>query len=326
MIKKLNFKNYSEKLIIDKYLSRLNFNKKGTYNFKNDAAYIRLNKNKKLVVTTDSISENLDFFKNDDPKSIAHKIITVNLSDLSSMGVIPHSYLLNLFLPHYVNLKWIKIFTAELFKIQKKFNFYLLGGDLSKSKELSITSTFFGYAKNNYVVSQNQSNLNDDIWITGNIGDSFIGLQILKNKIKVNNKLKKYFIKKYYFPEACIYGSELSKFSKSMKDISDGFIGDLKKMLKNNYGAKIYINNIPVSNNLKKILSKNIININQILNCGDCYQLILISNKKFRNKIISNAKKNNIKITRVGTVIKNSYIIDDSNYTLNIPREFDHFL
>ena len=326
MKKKLKYNNYSEDLVIDKYLSKLNFNKIGTYNFKNDAAYLKLNKNKKIVVTTDSISENLDFFKNADPKSIAHKITTVNLSDLSSMGANPHSYLLNLFLPKYIDLNWIKIFTSELLKIQKKFNFYLLGGDLSKSKELLISSTFFGFTKNNQVVSQNELNIDDDIWITGNLGDSYIGLQIIKNKINVNFKFKDYFLKKYHFPVACMLGSKFSKFSKSMKDISDGFIGDLKKMLNNKFGAKIYIDSIPVSNNLRKILAEKIVDKNQILNCGDCYQLIIVSDKKYRNEIISYAKKNNIKITRVGKVIKKIEIINDSNYTLNIPREFDHFL
>ena len=97
-------------------------------------------------------------------------------------------------------------------------------------------------------------------------------------------------------------------------------------MLNMKYGAKIYLKELPLSNNLKKIVNKKLINLNQILNCGDCYQLIIISNKKFRDKIINTAKKNNLKISRVGKVIKNLQIIDDSNNTLNIPREFDHFL
>ena len=171
--------NFSEHLVINKYLSILNFNKKGTYNFKNDAAYIQLHKTKKLVVTSDSISENLDFFKGDDPKSIANKITTVNISDLSAMGANPYCYVLNIFIPKYIDTEWFKIFTNELFKIQKKYNFYLIGGDLSKSNNLSISSTFFGFNNLNRIVKQNYLNLNDDIWITGNLGDSYIGLQIL---------------------------------------------------------------------------------------------------------------------------------------------------
>ena len=93
---KLIKNNLSEKLIINKYLKKLNFKNKGTFDFENDGAYLDLiSKNYKLTVTTDNISEDIDFFSNDDPKSIAQKITTVNLSDIFAMGALPHSYLLN---------------------------------------------------------------------------------------------------------------------------------------------------------------------------------------------------------------------------------------
>ena len=211
MKKKYPKYNFSEDLIVNKYLSILNFNKKGTYNFKNDAAYIQLHKTKKLVVTSDSISENIDFFKGDDPKSIANKITTVNISDLSAMGANPYCYALNIFIPKYIDNEWVNMFTHELFKIEKKYNFYLIGGDLSKSNNLAISSTFFGFNSSNIIVKQNYLNLNDDIWITGNLGDSYIGLQILQNKITINDdKLKNYFLKKYYYPKPCLIGPKIA--------------------------------------------------------------------------------------------------------------------
>ena len=51
------------------------------------------------------------------------------------------------------------------------------------------------------IVQRNKCKNNDDIYVTGNLGDSFIGLQILKAKIKINNKMSKFFIKKYYEPD-----------------------------------------------------------------------------------------------------------------------------
>ena len=145
---KLIKNNLSEKLIINKYFKKLNFKKKGTFNFENDGAYLELkNKNYKLTVTTDNISENIDFFSDDDPKSIAQKITTVNLSDIFAMGALPHSYLLNLHLPNYINENWLNSFSNHLKKIQNKYGFYLLGGDLSKSNKLIVSSTFFGSIK-----------------------------------------------------------------------------------------------------------------------------------------------------------------------------------
>ena len=97
-MKKKLFDQLSEKEIIDKLLKRLNFNKKGTFNFENDAGYLSNAKNYKTIVTTDSITENIDFFYNDPPESVAQKLVCVNLSDLSAMGSVPVAYTLNLFL------------------------------------------------------------------------------------------------------------------------------------------------------------------------------------------------------------------------------------
>ena len=278
------------------------------------------------MITSDSISENIDFFKNDSPKSIAKKITTINLSDLSAMGSNPYAYSLNLFLPKYINNNWMYEFSNELMKIQKKFNFYLLGGDLSTSNQLHISSTFFGKSPNGKIIQQNKVYLGNDIWVTGNLCDSYVGLQLLKNKILIKNKkIKKYFINRYYYPEPTMIGPKISKYVESMKDISDGFVGDLKKILNNNYGAKIFLDRLPISKNLQKILKLKLIQKKNLLNKGDNYNLIAIINNRYRKKIYSLAKKNNFKITLVGQIIKELKIVSDSNITLNIPKEFDHF-
>ncbi len=319
--------SFSEKFIIDKFLKKLNYNKKGTFNFENDAAFIEFNKNKKIVITTDSISEKIDFFKNDDPRSIANKIVTINLSDLSSMGVDPYAYSLNLFLPKYINTIWLKIFSNELFKLQNKYKFYLVGGDLSKSDKLIISATFYGLSRNNIISSQKKISIGDDIWLTGNLGESFIGLQMCKKKINIkDNTYKKYFYKKYFFPKPCLLGPKISKYARSITDVSDGFIGDLKKMLNNTYGAKINLKNMPISENTRFLIKKNKIKLSDLLNCGDDYELIVIADKKYRNKIFNLAKINKVKISHVGEILQKLDFIFDSAKPLNIARNFDHFL
>ena len=180
--KSFKIKSITESEIIEKYLKKLNFHKKESFKFENDSAYLNSFKNKKTIVTNDSIIENVDFFKNDSAKSIANKIVTSNLSDLSAMGSKPYCYTLNLCIPNYITIDWLENFSNYLFKLQKKFNFFLLGGDLSKSKQLMISSTFFGYAKYKNIIHRNHLRINDDIWITGNLGESYAGLKILKKK------------------------------------------------------------------------------------------------------------------------------------------------
>ena len=113
-----NKKFISENEIIHKYLKKLNFKKKESFNFNNDGAILKSKKNKNIVVTNDGIIEDVDFFINDPPESIAHKIIAYNLSDLSSMGADPYCYTLNLSLTSKIGSEWIKKFTNRLFLLQ----------------------------------------------------------------------------------------------------------------------------------------------------------------------------------------------------------------
>ena len=318
----------SEKIIINSLLKKLNFNKKGTFNFENDAAYLSLAKNYKTIVTTDSITENIDFFYNDPPESVAQKLVCVNLSDLSAMGSAPVAYTLNLSLNAKINLIWLKRFTSRLYKLQKQYNFYLLGGDISKSSEFTLSANFFGKAKMKNILSQNKCSLGDDIWITGNLGNSYLGYQILMNsKIKVSNKEAEFYKNSYLYPTPCMFGSIASKFINSATDISDGFYGDLNKILNNKVGSILIKKDFLISKNLRKIIltNKSKISVEDVLSWGDDYQLVFTANKKFRNQINNLGKKNNIKLTNIGTIIKDKGIYDDSMNLIKNLSSYDHF-
>ena len=328
MKKTLYNKLSSEKNIIDKYFNKLNFNKPGTFNFKNDAAYLNISKYYKTVISTDTIIENIDFFSNDPPESIAQKILCINLSDLSAMGSSPLAYTLNLSINSSINSIWLKKFTNRLLKLQKKYKIYLIGGDISKSKEISLTATFFGQAKLQYILSQNKCHLGDDIWVTGNLGNSYIGYSLFKNlNLKIHKKEINFFKNKYLYPNPCMFGYFASKYINSAIDISDGFYVDLNKIIYKKYGAKIIKKSIPISQKLKQLLlnNKSKINFDNILNWGDDYELIFTSKKKNRNMLINLSKKHNVKISIVGSVIKKRGIFDDSLNLIKNTSGFDHF-
>ena len=110
-----------------------------------------------------------------------------------------------------------------------------------------------------------------------------------------------------------------------MKDISDGLIGDLNKMLNDRLGAIIYLNKIPLSLNTKKIIQNGNIKLEQLLNAGDDYCLIIISNQKNRSKIEKIARQNRIKISCIGKIISKKGIYFDSQININNIKEYDHF-
>ncbi len=327
-MKKKSSDQLSEKFIINSLLKKLNFNKIGTFNFENDAAYLSTSKNYKTIITTDSITENIDFFSNDPPESVAQKLVCVNLSDLSAMGSLPIAYTLNLSLTSKININWLKRFTDRLFKLQKKYNFYLLGGDITKSSELSISANFFGKSKLKNILYQKKCSVGDDIWITGNLGNSYLGYRIFTNsKLKINKKDEEFYKNSYLYPNPCMFGFIASKFISSATDISDGFYGDLNKILNKKFGAILLKKDFLISRNLKSIIStnKSKVSLEDILSWGDDYELVFTANKKFKNLINNLGKKNNIKLTNVGRVIKDRGIHDDSMNIIKNPSSYDHF-
>ena len=196
---------------------------------------------------------------------------------------------------------------------QKKYSIFLCGGDTVFSNKSSFTITSIGFS--NKIIFRNKAKLNDDIYVTGNLGDSFIGLQVLKNKIKLNKSKTKYFINKYYMPDIQNkFSKNLLSLATSSMDISDGLITDLNKLInKQNVSYKIYEQFIPVSRNLTNLInSKNLKKIDLVSN-GDDYQ-ILFTAKPNNARIINKLSKSlGVKISKIGTILygKNKSLILD---------------
>ena len=318
--------NLTEEFILESFLRKLHFNKIEASNFKNDGAFFKIPKKSKLVVTNDTILERVDFFVNDPPESIANKIATCNLSDLSAMGAKPYCYTLSLCIPKFISEKWLFNFTNKLLNIQKKFNFFLIGGDLSESKKIIISANFFGLISNGKISNRKNAKINDDIWVTGNIGESSIGLRIKKNKIKINTRDKKYFLKKYLYPKHFSLGHLLNNIATSSIDISDGFYGDLEKLLNfNKIGAYINSKLIPISPKVKSLIKNKLIKLDYLLKSGDDYELIFTANPKDELLVKRLSKKNNIKITKIGKIIDKYGIFLDDKKIKTINKSFQHF-
>ena len=97
-------------------------------------------------------------------------------------------------------------------------------------------------------------------------------------------------------------------------------------MLNGKYGALINVSKIPLSVNTRKILNiKNNFRIENLLNAGDDYELIIISSQKNRKKILSIANKNNINVSLVGKIIYEKGIHFDSHLDMKNIKKFDHF-
>ena len=318
--------------VIKKIFSPLSSNNL-SLNLDDDAAV--LPDKKKIVVGTDSIVEGDHFQKNEkNPSLIAKKLLRANLSDLASMCAEPFGYTLNLSLPNKLKEKklnrWIKLFAKGLKEDQLKYKLALIGGDtVVTSGPLILSITLFGYKKKK-LIKRSNAKLSDDIYVTGNIGDSGVGYKILLKKLSLNKKLNNFYIRKHKLPDPPVeFSKEIGRYINSATDISDGLLADLNNIiLSSNCGAEINIEKIPFSKQTKELLNLNKINTNYLITCGEDYQLIFTAYKKNSKKIISLARKHLLKITKIGSILKKKKLIvlDQNNKELSFKSlGFKHF-
>ena len=265
-----------------------------------DAAVFSSEKNVDYVVSTDTLVEKIHFLGNEEPEKIAKKALRVNLSDLAAMGAKPLYYSLALALPKINYEFFLKSFSKGLMSDQKKFNIFLIGGDMSASKKhIIVTISIIGKLPKGEAVSRNGAMPGDSLYVTGQLGLSNIGLNYNKSIKKEFETAKK----RYFIPEPRIdFGVKIRKHVNAMIDISDGLIQDAGHLVRNS-GVHAILDftslPLPILNSLK---------YNDILNSalygGDDYELLFSLNPREESKVIQIAKKLNLQITKIGLIKK----------------------
>ena len=308
--------------IIKKYFSKLSLDNRSSLNLNDDVFFDR---SKKLVISVDTYINKSHFFDFKDPELVIKKILRSSISDLICKGVKPKYY----FISGSGNKKTftksnLKKISQSLKQEQKKFGIHISGGDTVFSNKLSFTIISVGFSSN--IIFRNKAKFNDDIYVTGNLGDSYMGLKILKKNFSLKKSLNKYFIKKYYLPELHInLSKKLFNFANTSLDISDGLFADLDKLInKQKLSYKVNISNIPISKNLKKIiLSKKLKKINFVTK-GDDYQILFTASKKKSRIIKRTFKSLGIKISKIGNIssgTQKSQIIDEKGNKIAIKNK-----
>jgi len=308
--------------LIKNYFQKLSKKSSSALNLNDDVFFDKKNK---LVVSVDTYTEGNHFIDFKKPDLVIKKIIRSSISDLICKGVQPKYYFISGSgnKKSFSKLNLSKI-SKSLNQEQNKYKIFLSGGDTVYSNKLSFTITSIGFAKD--IVYRNKAKIKDDIYVSGNLGDSYLGLLVLKNKIKLNHLLNKYFTNQYFMPNIQLkLVDQIKKFANTSIDISDGLLADLDKMINfQKLSYKLDLKKIPISNNLKKLLNlKKLSKINYISN-GDDYQVLFTASKNKRRIIQMISSNYRIKLTKIGSIqsgdIKSS-IVDDKNVQINLKNK-----
>ena len=314
--------------LIKNYFQKLSKKSRGSLNLNDDVFF---DKKKNLVVSVDTYTEGNHFINFKKPDLVIKKIFRSSISDLICKGVQPKYYFISASgnKKNFSKSNLLKI-RKSLSQEQNKFNIFLAGGDTVFSNKLSFTLTSIGFAKS--IIYRNKAKIYDDIYVSGTLGDSYMGLLVLKKSIKIKNSLKRYFINQYFKPTIqSKLINKINKFANTSIDISDGLLTDLDKLINSQkFSYKLMLDNIPLSRYLKKTLKlKKLSKINYISK-GDDYQILFTASRNKRGIIKKICYNNKIKITKIGSIqssIKKSSIVDHKNRQITLKNKgyFHHF-
>ena len=282
-------------------------------------------------VTSDTLVENVHFkLMNFSADKLGEKAVAVNLSDIAAMGANPMGMLINLGVTNDITEKWINDFYDGITKLALKYNCPVIGGDIVKSEILNISVTCIGYKKlniknKNIFLNRESVNPGDLVYVSGYLGNSKAGLEIL-NLLKTDlNDSEIYLINSHLTPVPRIeLGIDLNEIGiTSCIDISDGLLLDSSRLADSSI-VNININSsmLPISGELKVIFPEEY--KNYALGGGEDYELLFTASPNNQENIKKIAEKNELNMSIIGEVNNgNGEIMLDGSLT--DPKGWDHF-
>ncbi len=298
-----------------------------------DAAALKIAPASILLATTDMLLEDVHFdLSYTDYYSLGWKAAAVNLSDIAAMGGIPRFCLTSLGIPPSVPVEQIKEFYRGLNTVLRSHRALLVGGDTCLSREkLIVNIVVLGESEKPRIVARAGAQPGDRIFVTGTLGDSAAGLELLRSGVGSRGRGagEKKLIQRHLRPVPRVDWGMLiarSKCAHAMIDISDGLSSDLAHICdESGVGAKIFAENLPYSRSLRPVadaLGKS--PLHYALSGGEDYELLFTAPKKSRIKLQSMG----IPLTEIGEVTKNRklFLVDGQGKEKPLlPVGYDHF-
>ena len=256
-----------------------------------DSAIIELNDKESLLLTTDLLVEGIHFNLMYVPlKHLGYKAVSIGISDICAMNGKAEQITVSIAVSSKFPVEALDELYDGINLACDDFHVDLVGGDMSSSVSgLVISISAVGRVDSNKITLRSGAIANDIIMVSGTLGASYLGLQILEREnevFKVNPVVQPELdgfdalIKRQLKPEARIDVVELLDnlgiVPTSMIDISDGLASDLFHLCeKSKLGCQLFEEKIPMDD-LTKItaIDFNISPTTCALNGGEDYELL----------------------------------------------------
>lgn len=243
------------------------------------------------LVSTDLLLEGIHFSLVYTPlKHLGYKAVIRAVSDIYAMNGIPGQLLVALGLSSKFSVEKVSELYEGIHLGCKNYNVDLVGGDLTSSLTgLTISITAVGTVEKDSVTSRDGASPNDLICVTGNLGASYMGLQVLERERRLFSMEEnfqpdfagfEYIIGRQLKPDfpLSIFPAlkEKNVAASAMIDISDGLASDLIHIcMLSGTGCRIFYDRIPIDSETSNAAAEFQIDpVTAALNGGEDFELL----------------------------------------------------
>ena len=316
----------SESQLIERYFRGLGARRGDTVlGIGDDAALVRVAPGSELALTTDALIEGVHFLPGAPARSLGHRALAVNLSDIAAMGAAPSWALLSLNLPS-ADESWLREFAAGFGALARRHEVALVGGNLSRGA-LSITVELSGLLPAGQALRRDGACAGDELYLSGSVGDAACGLRILRGEAAAAPAEAAYLQQRFEFPTPRVaLGQALRGVASACIDVSDGVYVDATRLLAaSGCAATLEIERLPLSQALRDTLGDG--SWRAALSGGEDYELCFTAAPAQAAAIGAIAARCGEPLTRVGRLQAGAGLtLTMAGSVMQFsPSGFDHF-
>jgi thiamine-monophosphate kinase len=259
-----------------------------------------------LAITADALVEGVHFLPEDPIDTVAKKALRVNFSDLAAKGAPPFAVLVSLVWPNARPASQIAKFAQGLGEDLRAYKVALLGGDTTATPgPLTISVTALGRPLRHRAPSREDARPGEDVWVTGSIGDAFLGLRALKGELaSLSARDRDSLIERYRTPSPPVaFAGAIARLARASMDVSDGLLIDAGRMAAaSNVAIRIDAAAVPHSAAAQRWHTAPDAYQLPLLSGGDDYEILFTAPPEKRAAIRRAARRVGITVTRIGAV------------------------
>jgi thiamine-monophosphate kinase len=272
-----------------------------------------------LALTTDMLVEGRHFLPDADPRSLGHKALAVNLSDLAAMGAAPRWALIALALPA-ADEAWLGAFSSGLFALAARYGVDIVGGDTTRAALRAITITAIGQVPAEVALYRAGARPGDDIWVSGELGGAALAL--------IHPEIAE-AARRLHEPEPRVeLGERLRGLANAAIDVSDGLAGDLAHILeRSRVGAVVHYERVPRPAAFRALKDAKL-EKDCVLSGGDDYELLFTAAPARRQELEALAGELGVALACIGAIRDGDgklVVLDAQGRPMAVRPAFDHF-